>query len=295
MKSAAGRLAERVGDRATAGLERRLELARRTSPSTKGQLRGLYAQYRSLAAEPSRLPRYSEVGFRVFSQFDEDGIILFMLAAAGLGRGRFVEIGAGDGIHASNCANLAFNLGFHGLFVENDQSAVERGRAVYAAPDDTRLFPPVFVRSFVTRENILDVLSAEGFGTDVDVVSIDIDGNDYYVWEALEEVRPRLVVVETHTEHGTRDVLAPYRADYDWRKADPSAPVGASPAAMSRLAERLGYRLVAGNRFGFNTFYLRADLGEETVPTIGLDELLRHDRNAGSIDAVSRAAPVSRP
>jgi hypothetical protein len=289
IRSAAGNVVGRIGDRATAGLQRRLDLARRTSPSTKAQLRGLYALYRSLAAEPRRLSRYSETGFRVFSQFDEDGIILFILATAGLGRGRFVEIGAGDGIHASNCANLAFNLGFHGLFVESDPVAVERGRSVYGAHDDTRLYPPAFVQLFVTRENILDVLASAGFADDVDVLSIDIDGNDYYVWEALDQVRPRLVVIETHTEHGNRDVLAPYRSDYDWRKADPSQPVGASPAAMTKLAERLGYRLVGGNRFGFNTFYLRGDLGEGVLPTIGLEELLRHDRN------VSRSAPASRP
>ena len=235
--------------------------------------------YQSLASEPERLPRYSDTGLRVFSQFDEDGIVLFMLAAVGVERARFVEIGAGDGLHASNCANLAFNLGFHGLFVEADEESVARGRAIYGAHDDTRLFPPVFSHSFVTRENVADILAAAGFDRDVDVLSIDIDGNDYYIWEALEHVRPRLVVAETHTEHGTRDVLAPYRADYDWRKADPAEPIGASPASMTKLADKLGYRLVGGNRFGFNTFYLRADLGDGTIPTIELGELLRHDRN----------------
>jgi hypothetical protein len=272
-------LAGRLVDRALNRLERRLELARQTSPSTKAALRGLYAHYRSLAAQPEHLPRYSETGLRVFSQFDEDGIILFFLGVAGVERCRFVEIGAGDGMRASNCANLAFNLGFHGLFVEGDAASVERGRAVYGSHDDTRLFPPVFTHSFVTRENVLDVLATAGFAEDVDVLSIDIDGNEYYVWEALADVRPRLVVVETHTEYGTRDVIAPYRPDYDWRKADPAQPIGASPSVMTKLATTLGYRLVGGNRFGFNTFYLRHDLAEEAIPTIDLNELLRHDRN----------------
>jgi hypothetical protein len=131
----------------------------------------------------------------------------------------------------------------------------------------------------VTRENVLGVLSESGFDQDVDVLSIDIDGNDYFIWEALESVRPRLVVVETHTEHGMRDVLAPYRADYDWRKAHPAEPIGASPAAMTKLADTIGYRLVGANRFGFNTFYLRGDIAPSTLPTIELDEILRHDRN----------------
>jgi hypothetical protein len=238
--------------------------------------------YRGLVREPDRLPRYSETGLRVFSQFEEDGIILFLLAVIGRGSSRFVEIGAGDGVRASNCANLAFNLGFHGLFVERDEESVERGRAIYGGHADTRLFPPVFVQSFVTRENVLGLVAESGFGQDVDLLSIDIDGNDYYVWEALESVRPRLVVVETHTEHGTRQVLAPYRADYDWRQADPAEPVGASPAAMTQLGDKLGYRLVGANRFGFNTFYLRGDLAQGTLPTIDLAEILRHDRNRRS-------------
>jgi hypothetical protein len=282
IKSAVGRLAEGVANRATEGLEQRLELARRTSPATKVGLRTLSAHYRSLVSQPERLPRYSETGFRIFSQFDEDGIILYFLAVAGAPHARFVEIGAGDGIHASNCASLAFNLGFHGLFVESDEAGVARGRAAYGAHADTRLFPPRFTQTFVTRENALETLANAGFDRDVDVLSIDIDGNDYFIWEALEPVRPRLVVIETHTEHGTRDVLAPYRPDYDWRKADSAEPVGASPFAMTKLAATLGYRLVGGNRFGFNTFYLREDVVDETtIPTIGLDELLRHDRNSG--------------
>ena len=279
LRTSVASAAERLFDRGARGLERRLEFARQTSPITKAQLRVLFAHYRSLAGEPDRLPRYSETGFRVFSQFDEDGIVLFLLATIGGGSARFVEIGAGDGIHASNCANLAFNLGFHGLFVDSNEESVQRGRAVYDAHPDTKLFPPIFKQSFVTRENVLGVVAESGFEDDVDLLSIDIDGNDYFIWEALDKLRPRLVLIETHTEYGTRDVLAPYRADYDWRKAEPTAPIGASPVAMTRLADELGYRLVGANRFGFNAFYLRADLGQGTIPTIELAEVLRHDRN----------------
>jgi hypothetical protein len=219
----------------------------------------------------------TETGFRVLSEVDEDGVILFLLAAAGLDRCRFVDIGAGDCVSASNCANLALNLGFHGLFVDADAERIESGRRFYERSPDTRTHPPLTVRSFVTRENVDDVIAGAGFSGAIDVLSIDIDGNDYWIWEAISAVTPRIVIVETHPEHGLEDVCAPYRPDFDWRRAAPGEPVGASPAAMARLGERLGYRLVGGNRFGFNACFLRDDLAGDIVPAIGVADLLRHD------------------
>jgi hypothetical protein len=111
----------------------------------------------------------------------------------------------------------------------------------------------------------------------VDVLSIDVDGNDYWLWEGLRCVSPRIVVIEVHTEYRLRDVLAPYRADFDWRQLREGEPIGASPVAMTRLAERLGYRLVGGSRYGFNAFYVRNDLAPDLVPAVGVEELLAHD------------------
>jgi hypothetical protein len=258
-------------------LDSRLELAAATSPATKAALRQLFGDYRATIAAGRPLPPVSETGFRVFSEVDEDGVILFLLAAAGLDRGRFVDIGAGDCVSASNCANLALNLGFHGLFIDADPERIEAGRRFYARRPDTRTHPPLAVQSFVTRENVDDVIAGAGFRGEIDILSIDIDGNDYWVWEAISAVTPRLVVVETHPEHGLEDVCAPYRPDFDWRRAAADEPVGASPAAMVRLGERLGYRLVGGNRFGFNACFLRDDLAADLVPAIGVEELLRHD------------------
>jgi hypothetical protein len=253
---------------------RRLDAA--TSPATKIAQRSLTFEYRRLA-QTGRLPPVWDTGFRVFSQFDEDGVILFLLAVAGLGSRRFVDIGAGDGVIASNTANLALNLGFYGLFIDAREAEVERGRRFYADHPDTRERPPPFLCEFVTRENVNALVRGAGFEGDVDFVSIDIDGNDYWIFEALECVQPRLVCVETHTEYGLEDVVAPYDAQFDWRSAPAGAHLGASPVAMTRLAERLGYRLVGGNLYGFNTFYLRSDLvPTDLLPTLPVDELFRH-------------------
>ena len=260
-----------------AGLSDRLERMQATSPATKAALRHLFLAYRTAVLEGRALPAIRDTGLRVFSQADEDGILLFLLAATGANSRRFVDIGAGDCVTASNCANLALNLGFHGLFVDADADRIASGRKTYASHPDTSAYPPRTVQAFVTRENIDDIVGGAGFEGEIDVLSIDIDGNDYWIWEALTCVTPAIVVIETHTEYRLHDVLAPYQHDLDWRALDDDAVVGASPVAMTRLAEQLGYRLVGGNRFGFNAFFIRDELASDTVPTVGVDELLRHD------------------
>jgi hypothetical protein len=129
----------------------------------------------------------------------------------------------------------------------------------------------------VTRENVNDTVRRAGFEGDIDLLSIDIDGNDYWIFEALECVRPRLVCIETHTELGLDDFVASYDPDFDWRRAPPGTPIGASPLATTRLAERLGYRLVGANLYGFNALYLRADLVPvDILPSIEVEEVFRH-------------------
>jgi hypothetical protein len=258
-------------------LVRRLERMQATSPASKIALRQLFFAYRAAALEGRELPALRETGFRVFSQADEDGILLFLLAATGPGSQRFVELGAGDCVTASNCANLALNLGFHGVFVDADARKIESGRALYAAHADTSTYPPRTVSAFLTRENVNDVIRGAGIEGEIDVLSIDVDGNDYWLWEAIDCVSPRIVVVEVHTEYRLHDILAPYRPDFRWQELQDGEPIGASPAAMTRLAEQRGYRLVGGNRFGFNAFYLRNDLAGDLVPAVGVSALLEHD------------------
>jgi len=270
--------ARKAIDRLAEALTRRQRELEKTSPGTRIALRSLYASYRRAALGGAALPSARETGFRVFSQFDEDGVTLFLLGAAGIGPAKFVEIGGGDGVWASNCANLALNLGFHGLFLDADAGAVERGRRFYRSHPDTSLYPPVFAEARVTRENVNPVLRQAGFEGEIDLLSIDIDGNDYWIWEAIECISPRIVVIETHVELGTQSLVVPYEASFQVRPESPHH-LGASPEAMTRLARRLGYRLVGANRFGFNAFYLREDLAQGLVPALEVSELFRHDRN----------------
>jgi hypothetical protein len=279
MRNVIARLGRRLTERVLDAAASHQGLREKTSPSTKIALKALYMSYRSAAQKGDKLPPIADAGFRIFSQFDEDGIILFLLGAIGIGPAKFVDIGGGDGIWASNCANLAFNLGFHGLFIDGDSDSVARGRAIYQKHHDTSFYPPRFQHAIATRSNVNHILRDAGFEGEIDLLSIDIDGNDYWIWEAIECVSPRIVLIETHVEFGLKSIVVPYDETYVWHRGRHPHYLGASPMAMTKLAKRLGYRLVGANRFGFNVFYLRNDLGQGVIPEIEVSDLLRHERN----------------
>jgi hypothetical protein len=274
-----GQIAKRFVDRVLNVVATQQSILEKTSPSTKIALKNLYMNYRSKVEKGEKLPSIWEPGFRIFSQFDEDGIMVFLLGAIGIGPGKFVDIGGGDGIHASNCANLALNFGFHGLFIDKDLDEIQKGERFYSNHPDTRLYPPKFEQSMVKRTNVNQVIRNAGFEGEIDVLSIDIDGNDYWIWEAVECISPRIVLIETHVEFGMKSIVVPYDENYVWERGVHPQYLGASPVAMTKLARRLGYRLVGANRFGFNVFYVRNDLGKDLIPEIEVGEVLRHERN----------------
>jgi hypothetical protein len=272
------RLVGAVMDRAVQALARRQRLDALTDPATKAALRALWLGFADQARRGGPLSA-TDVGLRVFSQFDEDGITLFLLAVLGAGPRLFLDIGGGDGVHASNCANLALNFGFHGVFIDADAERAARGREFYARHPDTTLYPPVFRHAAVTPDTVNEVVAQAGLEGEISFLSIDIDGNDYWVWEALTIVTPRVVVVESHPELGSRPIVAPYTVDPLHVPGRPPYFLGASPAAMTALARRKGLRLVAANRFGFNLFFVAHSLsGADRLPEMTVDELFKHPR-----------------
>jgi len=266
-------------DRLASGVEARLSassaLDPRTSPATKiGQLQ-LWHHYRT-QIETGRAPKLCETGFRCFSQFEEDGLILFIIAALGIAQGVFLDIGSSDGVN-SNCANLALNFGWRGTFIDGDESNIAKGRAFYERHPDTWIYPPKFVHGMITRENINQLLTEASVPPEIDLMSIDIDGNDYWVWDAISVTSAKAVIIETHIEFGLKNIVTPYDKDYVYPGRHPDYH-GASPVAMEKLARRKGYRLIGANRLGFNTIYLREGLAP-ILPTVSVESILSHPRN----------------
>ena len=250
-----------------------LKVRERFAPAVQIGQRQLYLQYRQQLHEGT-LPALHDTGFRVFSQFEEDGLLLFIFAVLGMDNKRFVEIGADDGVN-SNSANLYFNFGWSGLFIDGNPDSIRRGERFYAKYPHPWYYAPKFVCARVTRENVNELIRANGFEGEVGLLSIDIDGNDYWIWDALEAIDPQVVIIETHNEFGLENIVVPYDPDYSYPGKHPLYH-GASPVAMVHLGRKKGYRLVGANELGFNFIFVRNDLGVDVLPEVSVESVLTH-------------------
>jgi len=250
-----------------------LKVRNRFSPAVQVAQKNLYMQYRKCAKEDS-LPKISETGFRVFSQFEEDGLLLYIFSIIGMDPKLFVEIGCDDGIN-SNSANLYFNFGWHGLFIDGNPLSIKRGKAFYRKHPHNWYYPPEFLNAMVTRENVNELISGAGFSGEIGLLSIDIDGNDYWVWDAIQVIEPRVVIIETHNEFGLRDIVVPYDPGYSYPGKHPLYH-GASPVAMQKLGSKKGYRLVGSNAYGFNFIFVRNGIADSQIPEVKPEDLLGH-------------------
>lgn len=231
----------------------------------------------------NQLPDIKDTGFKVFSQFEEDGYLLYIFSVIGHGKKTFIEIGANDGIN-SNCSNLIIHFGWTGLFLEGSETLIKRGRKFYSKYPTPYHAKPVFKQAIVTAENINDLIKEGGLEGEIDLLSIDIDGNDYWVWKAIKQVNPRVVIIETHVEFGMHPIVVPYDPNYMYPGKHPVYH-GASPYAMSVLAKEKGYRLVATNELGINHIYVRNDLAENFFPEIKVETTLTHPKTVASFKA----------
>ena len=253
-------------------------------PSAIAQLQ-LKLALKNLTSSPSALDKVynlSEFGFRAFSQDDEDGILLLIFAIIGSGEKRCVEICAGDG-RECNTANLIINHGWHGLLVDGDEALVRQGKAFYANEPSTKLYPPVFVHAWITRNNVNEIIAKNHFSGELDLLSLDIDGMDYWVWDAIDVCRPRVVVLEYQDILGPeRALTVPYADDFvAWHySTTDGAPnyCGASLLAFVKLARTKGYRLIGCNRLGYNAFFVRNGLGVQQLPEVDVASCVTHPR-----------------
>jgi hypothetical protein len=240
------------------GLERELKLQQklerrllRHSYRTREQLESLL-RYAYIAPEDLPYPeRLNARRFGILSQNSEDGLVLALVREAGSPTRTFVEVGCGN--NGGNSGFLARELGWSGIMIDGSEDALAEA-ALRFNSERVR-----FVHAFVTRENLDSLLRENGVGSEVDFLSIDIDGNDLWVWEGLTACSPRVVSVEFNAVFGPeRSVAVPYAAD--WQYESGSDYFGASLTALARLAARTGYRLVSVEPRGANAFFLREDV-----------------------------------
>lgn len=244
-------------------------------PTVGIQQRALMQHYQ-IAQANKQVPAFNTTGFKVFSQFEEDGLLLFLFSLMGEGSKTFIEIGANDGIN-SNCSNLAIHFGWSGLFFEGDSKLIRRGEKFYSKIPTPYHPKPTYVQAIIKSENINQLIEKAGLLGEIELLSIDIDGNDYWVWDALTVVQPKVVVIETHTEFGLENIVVPYDPNYMYPGKHPIYH-GASVIAMNNLAEKKGYRLIGANDLGMNQIYIRKDLLLDEIPTVSPESTLWHPK-----------------
>ncbi len=214
------------------------------------------------------LDRLLDSGFRCFSQNDEDGVLLHVFSLIGTTNKKVVEICAGDCVEC-NSANLIINHGWAGLLFDGDEQKIELGKRFYSHCRDTFFHLPKLISAWITAENVNDLVSGHDFAGDIDLLSLDMDGMDFWVWKALTCIRPRVVVLEFNARWGPhRSVTVPYQPDFrlDWDR-QPWCQ-GASLAAFVKLGRERGYRLVGTHRLGVNSVFLRSDTGIDLFPEV---------------------------
>jgi len=249
------------------------KLRNRFIPSVQILQRQLFHQYSEMTKKGETLS-LTDTGFRVYSQFEEDGKLLFVFSVIGMSNKTFVEIGSDDGVN-SNSANLYFNFGWHGLFIDGNPKSVKRGVKFFSKYPHPWYYKPKFVCAKVTRENVNDLIEGAGYSGKIGLLSIDIDGNDYWVWDAITAIDPQVVIIETHNEFGMNNIVVPYDPNYSFPGKHPDYH-GASPVAMNKLAQKKGYRLVGANELGFNFIFVKKGLADKELPEVSVESVLTH-------------------
>jgi hypothetical protein len=219
------------------------------------QIREALGRIEDRQLETSGQTKLSDHEYRVFSQWGEDGIIQFLLRHIEIDRKTFVEFGVGDYTEA-NTRFLLVNNNWTGLVMDSSADNIESirrsplcwGYGLKAA------------QSFITTDNINRLLEEHGMTGEIGLLSIDIDGNDYWIWRAIEAINPVIVITEYNHRFGNEAaVTIPYHESFERAKAQPLIYFGASLKALCLLANRKGYAFVGCNSNGVNAFFVRRD------------------------------------
>lgn len=239
------------------------------------QIANQYALFRQQGTLPYTHIR--DAGFRIYSQFEEDGILLYLFSMIGFESRRVVEMCCGTGDECM-ATNLILNHGFEGFLFDGSEANVAEARRFFASKKDMMLGRPDIRQSWITAENVDQLLTEAGCTGEVDLFSLDIDGNDYWVWKAITVMRPRVLLFETHgVIPSNLSLTIPYQPAFDaWSQTGAVQDFrSVSLLAMTKLCRDKGYRLVGGHRHGFNAFYLRDDVGRDLFPEVSVESV--HD------------------
>ena len=211
----------------------------------------------------------SEVEFRVFSQFADDGIIQWLIHHLENPNRTFVEFGVGD-YHESNTRFLLMNNNWSGFVMDGSDANVSR-----IIRSDYYWKHALTARSvFIDLENINPILETCPFDRQVGLLHIDLDGIDYWIWNAINSLNPVILILEYNSVFGPyRAVTVPYDKSFLRTKSHFSNLYwGASLSALSVLSQRKGYAFIGCNSAGNNAYFIRRDKLNDQIREISIEE-----------------------
>lgn len=206
--------------------------------------------------------KISDYGFRCYSEYEEDGILLYLLSKVGRKEKNVVEMCSGPGYECM-AANLIINHGFKGYLFDGSKINVFLAKVFFKAFKECKLVRPEITHAWITRDNVNDLLQRSGATGEIDVFSLDMDGCDYWIWEAIEIISPRICVFETNDiVPSDLELTIPYNPNFEFSRQGHGLKDfrSVSLKAMVNLSRRKGYTMVGANRHGFNIFFVRDDL-----------------------------------
>ncbi|PWT72736.1 MAG: hypothetical protein C5B59_14955 [Bacteroidetes bacterium] len=202
-----------------------------------------------------QINKLSDVEFQVYSQWGDDGIIQWLIQRIEIPHKTFIEFGV-QNYTESNTRFLLVNNNWEGLVLDGGRENIE-----YIVKDMISNFHHIHARcAFITKENINDLLSHLPFGQEVGILSIDIDGNDYWVWKEINVIQPVILIMEYNAHFKLNPWTIPYQADFVREVGNFKMNYwGASLQSLYDLSKEKGYSFVGCNSAGNNAYFVRND------------------------------------
>ena len=201
--------------------------------------------------------------FRVFSQWGEDGLLQYLVSNVKFCNNKFIEFGVED-YYESNTRFLLSNNNWSGLIIDGDLENINKIKKdpIYWSSNLKA------VNQFITKDNIDEIIKSNGFAGNIGILSIDIDGNDFWIFKAIDVVKPDLIIIEYNSIFGCDFPLSvPYDENFvRLKKHYSNIYYGASIRALNDLAVQKGYSLIASNDAGNNLFFLRKEILGDIKP-----------------------------
>lgn len=224
---------------------------------------------KQLIQNQKNIDQLADAEFKVFSQWGDDGIIQYLINNVKINEKTFIEFGV-ENFKESNTRFLLINNNWTGLVMDGSKKNIN-----FIKKDEIYWKYSINAkRVFITAENVNEVITSEGFEGQIGLLHIDIDGMDYWIWNALNVIEPQIVIIEYNSVFGNeRPITVPYQSNFIREKSHHSfLYFGASLPALCYLAEKKGYTFVGSNSNGNNAYFVKSEFMNSKIRKVSVKE-----------------------